>query len=151
MTEPDVSAGRRQPRWVVAFLRGLERHGVARQAAFEAGVDYTTAYERRKRHPDFGEEWRRAADTGKAARLEEEALRSQAILDGVVACRPGEEQVRPGGASAQLVKASPERWSMRREAAFLAELAASANVRRAAAAAGISTAAIYQRDRKSVV
>ena len=34
----------KEPRWVVPFLRALERTGMARTAAEDAGVDYTTAY-----------------------------------------------------------------------------------------------------------
>ena len=135
-----------EPRWVVAFLRGLARHGIARQAAFEAGVDYTTAYARRKRHGEFSEAWRRAAAEGTAARLKTEEDRSGHILHEVTALHSEEANVRTSRSTGpQLVKPATGRWSARREASFLAELASSANVRRAAAAAGVSTAAIYHR------
>ncbi|WP_205481124.1 hypothetical protein [Sphingomonas arenae] len=130
----------------MAFLRALARHGVARQAAFEAGIDFTTAYARRKRDADFSAAWREAAAEGETARSKEEESRSQGLLDDITNRGSREEQLRTlSGEGPQLVKAAHGRWSARREAAFLAELAASANVRSAAAAAGISTAAIYQR------
>src|SRR4051794_26029937 len=44
---------RKSPRWVIAFLRALARTGVAREAAKDAGIDHTTAYERRKAHAGF--------------------------------------------------------------------------------------------------
>ena len=56
------------PRWTIAFLRALERSGVARWAATDAGVDFTTAYARRKRHSDFAEAWAAALARGRAER-----------------------------------------------------------------------------------
>ena len=44
-----------------------------------------------------------------------------------------------------MVRAGPGRWSVAAERAFLAELTASANVRAAARAAGVSTVAAYNR------
>src|SRR5881275_3169313 len=48
---------KKKPRWVTPFLRALERTGVARAAAADAGVDYTTAYARRRTHADFATDW----------------------------------------------------------------------------------------------
>lgn len=48
----------------------------------------------------------------------------------------------------QLIAASPKRWSPAAEERFLDELATSANVERAALAAGFSTHGIYARRRK---
>lgn len=45
----------------------------------------------------------------------------------------------------QVIRTSGKRWSQAAEAAFLEELAATCNVRAAAAAAGFSTTAIYRR------
>ena len=47
-----------------------------------------------------------------------------------------------------MVKASEARWTARKEEAFLVELADSANVKRAARAAGVSTTAVYKRRMK---
>ena len=51
---------RKPPRWVAPFLRALERGGDVRRAAFEVGVDHTTAYNRRKVHADFAAAWAEA-------------------------------------------------------------------------------------------
>lgn len=50
-----------------------------------------------------------------------------------------------GSERPQMVAASPKRWSPTAEAVFLSELAASCNVRRAAAAAGFGTITVYKR------
>src|SRR4051812_8295089 len=48
---------RKAPRWVVPFLRALERTGEARAAAADAGIGWSTAYARRRAHPDFAAGW----------------------------------------------------------------------------------------------
>ena len=48
----------------------------------------------------------------------------------------------------KIIRTSAKRWSQAAEARFLEELAATANVRAAAAAAGFSTTAIYRRRMK---
>lgn len=53
-------------------------------------------------------------------------------------------QARAGG-KAQVIRTDGKRWSQAAERAFLEELAATANVRAAAEAAGFSTTAIYRR------
>jgi hypothetical protein len=50
MNEP-----KKAPRWTVAFIRALERTGDATASAADAGVDKSTAYARRKAHPDFAQ------------------------------------------------------------------------------------------------
>ena len=50
-----------------------------------------------------------------------------------------------GGKTTQLRKASGKNWSKAKEREFLAELAATCNVIRAAAAAGVSTTQAYRR------
>jgi hypothetical protein len=57
----------KEPRWVIAFLRALERSGVARAAAADAGIDYTTAYARRRAHAGFAAEWAAALGRHSAA------------------------------------------------------------------------------------
>ena len=47
-------------RWTIAFLRALVRTGEVRAAAEDAGIDHTTAYARRKTHPEFDGLWRGA-------------------------------------------------------------------------------------------
>jgi hypothetical protein len=134
---------KREPRWVTVFLKQLERTGNVRLAAGGAGVDFSTAYQRRKRHADFAEAWESALRL-RSARTEEDAL---PLLD--CAEQPpspiylGEETVlRPDG---KLIKASEARWGKRAEEAFLLELTVSGSVRRAALTAGFSTTAVYKR------
>jgi len=143
---------RREPRWVKVFLKQLERTGNVRLAAEGAGVDYTTAYQRRKRHGDFAEKW--------AGALAAHASRSTAD-EGGLHCGPstipssgngppprsGEDLVmRPDGV---LIRGSDARWGKRSELAFLTELTVSGNVKRAAAAVGFSTTAVYKQRLKS--
>ena len=58
--------------------------------------------------------------------------------------------VRPAiNGKTQIARTSDARWSLRAERIFLTELAATCNVRAAAAAAGFSTTAIYNRRMRS--
>ena len=59
---------RRAPRWTIAFLRALERTGKVRWAAEDAGVDFTTAYARRRAHAGFAAAWAEALERGRAER-----------------------------------------------------------------------------------
>lgn len=129
----------REPRWVRVFLKSLGEVGTVRLAAERAGVDFSTAYARRRRHPDFAAEWDAAQ-----ARRTDNAVGSET---SAAPCSAGggesdELCVRPDG---KMVRVGEGRWSVARERRFLTELASSANVRRAAAAAGVSTAALYAR------
>ncbi len=131
---------KREPRWVKVFLAALERTGNVRLAAERAGIDFSTAYQRRKRHGDFAEAWERALG----------ALRADPSTIGSAANGPpprsGEELVaRQSFEGAQLVRVGEGRWSAARAERFLASLADCANVRRAAEAAGVSTQAVYKR------
>ena len=84
---------RKEPRWVVPFLRALERTGEARAAAKDAGIDHTTAYARRRAHADFAEAWAealRAHDEAKRRAEDEEiaALKEAAPSPGSPAASP---------------------------------------------------------------
>ena len=145
MNEP-----KRAPRWTVAFLRALERTGEARAAALDAGIDHSTAYARRRAHQDFAVAWKEAlkAHAVAKARAEEEEIA------GIRKVTPppapphhgegssGEELVVSGG---QVRRAGPGRWSARKEKIFFEELAATANINRSAAAAGVSYNAVLAR------
>jgi len=161
-------AGRKPPRWTIAFLRALERGGEVRGAALDAGVDFTTAYARRKAHADFAAAWDSALRSFGAAR---ESLRSGRAEEEE---RAAIEAIRTGGSltlsgvaglpspakgrgelfastflgGGQVKRAGHDRWSQAKEKIFFEELAATANVKRAAAAAGVSTAAVYARRMK---
>ena len=145
---------RKEPRWTIAFLRALERTGEVRGAAEDAGVDYSTAYARRRRHADFAGAW--DAAMCRHALLKEQ--RSQEEVAAVTRApstipssgngpppRPGEELIASGS---QMKRAGHDRWSQAREKIFFEELAATANVKRAAQAAGVSPNAVYARRMK---
>ncbi|WP_324806771.1 hypothetical protein SH584_09955 [Sphingomonas sp. LY29] len=120
-------------------MKALSEVGTVRLAAERAGVDFSTAYARRRRHPDFAAAW----DAALAGR-KGDAVGTD-VLEAPRSARGGESDalvVRPDG---KMVRAGAGRWSVARERRFLTELASSANVRRAAMAAGVSTAALYAR------
>jgi len=135
---------KREPRWVAVFLKALERTGNVRLAAEGAGVDFSTAYQRRKRHADFAERWEGALREAKLVDTSVEPLTLPPLCDGSLPLPQGERGmvVRPDG---KVIKGSDARWGKRAEEAFLLELTTSGNVRRAAEAAGFSTAAVYKR------
>ena len=147
---------RKPPAWVAYFLKALERTGHARGSAAEAGIDYTTAYGRKRRHEDFAAAWKAALEAHDAAkqRAEEEELETfvQRLKDpstiGSAGNGPpprdalGEELVPQNG---QLKRVGYGRWSKRKEKIFFDELAATANARRAAAAVGLTKNAVLQR------
>lgn len=160
---PQGARGRRPPRWTVAFLRALERTGKARWAAEDAGVDFTTAYARRKAHPDFAAEWAAALERFRAARDE---VRGAELAETVERLRKGPSPSPSHGSAAgpslsfegrgadgrehlivngQLRRVGPGRWSKRKEEALLAELAWSGNIRRGCKAAGMSEQALSKR------
>jgi hypothetical protein len=68
-----MTGKRKPPRWVVPFLRALERTGDVRAAAEDAGIDHSTAYARRKRPGDFADAWDAAMDRYAAAKEERQA------------------------------------------------------------------------------
>jgi hypothetical protein len=145
------SSGRVQPAWVPYFLRALERTGRVREAALDAGVDYSTAYARRRAHAEFKAAWVGAL-SAHAARAEEEkaeALAAVRLAPPPPAAAPlptgfaGREELACAGG--QLKRVNQARWSMAAEVRFFATLADTANVVMAAEAAGFSTTAVYQR------
>lgn len=166
------SSYRKPPRWTDPFLLALVRTGEVREAAKWAGVDFTTAYARRKKYADFAAAWDDALALRKTmvAEAEADALRG---LDALGApplpnsspaegrgafhdmLSPGSAPLSPtspaSGRGAQVKRVNSARWSEARERRFFDELVASANVRRAAEAAGVSSQAVYARRAKSAV
>ena len=153
---------------MVPFLRALERTGEVRAAAGDAGIDHSTAYARRRSHGDFAGAWERAlAGHGDAKkRAEEEAIaeltnsssprarpspsHGSAVgpslsLEGRGAGAGGGETTVSGG---QVKRVGHGRWSEAKEAIFFDELAATANIKRSAAAAGVSYNAVLARRQK---
>lgn len=163
--------GRRAPRWTIAFLRALERTGSAEAAALDSGIDKTTAYARRRAHPDFAEGWeaalKRRSESGQEAVRERvgfwEKVRGKvtpALLSGATkeTPSPGSPAASPASPATgrgdllastslggKVVRAGPGRWNAAPEDRFFNELAATANVKRACVAAGVSTNAVYAR------
>lgn len=135
-------------------MRAVERTGDVRASAEDAGIDHSTAYARRKAHDEFGAAWDAAMyrySVAKEEREREEIAAFQAGAHGPPPPRPvslgcpspaGEGLVVSG---TQRKRAGHDRWSDRKEKAFFDELAATANVKRAAKAAGVSANAVYQR------
>jgi hypothetical protein len=142
---------------VVPFLRALGRTGEVRAAAEDAGIDHTTAYARRKAYDDFAGDWDAAVYRYTVAKEEREA-EEIAVLGHAPSpshnCAAGPSLSREGrganredvvGSGRQLRRAGHDKWGPRKERLFFDELAATANVKRAAKAAGVSPNAVYQR------
>ena len=148
---------RKEPRWVTAFLRALERTGEVRTAAKDAAVDYSSAYARRRAHAEFAERWaeaRRAHDARVKAEEEAEiaaikkAPPPASLVPLPTGCAGREEFTVSGG---KVRRVSGERWGKRKEKIFFDALAAFPNLRMAADAAGVSTNAIRARRLKNRV
>lgn len=129
-------AGRKKsPLWRKVFLRALARSGNARASAVEAGIDVGTAYNHRIKDAAFAGRWAAALATFKA----------RPAGRGGKAGKAGEMVLRRTRHGDKLVRAAPGRWCARVEESFLDGLEATGCVRSAAAAAGISTKALYAR------
>jgi hypothetical protein len=151
----DVKRTKREPRWVIAFLRALERCGHARASANDAGIDHTTAYQRRKAHGDFADAWAAALAAHRLRRKREEAEELEAFVGRLPS--PGSPVASPtspagGSGEEELVlvngrmkRVGREQWGKRKEKLFFDELMATNNIRRAAKAAGVSENAMHQR------
>ena len=160
------SSSRKLPRWTGPFILALIRTGEVREAAKWAGVDFTTAYARRKKYPEFAEQWDGALGTHKRLMAEAEAEELASLdslgTNGILGAdtfdmpSPGSPLASPpspasGRGGAQVRRVNSARWSEAKERRFFDELVASANVRRAAEAAGVSGQAVYARRAKSAV
>ena len=141
--ESGMTSRGKPPRWTIAFLRALERTGEVRAAAEDAGVDHTTAYARRKAHHGFAEAWD-AALRVHGERIAEETKQAVETLSAA-------QTAAAAPVGAQLRRAGHDRWSQAKERLFFEELAATANVKRAAAAAGVSANAVYARRLKHLL
>ena len=124
-------------------MRALARTGNVRAAAAAAGVDPGTAYDHRHKDANFAARWDKALAKARARDPLHRATHGPPP-------RPGEELVarRSRGRETQLVKAAAGRWSAGAEAAFLAELERTGNVRAAARACRLSTTALYNRRKR---
>jgi hypothetical protein len=121
--------------WEEAFLKALAATGIAKAAAGAAGIGVRAAYRRKQDHPTFAAAWATAAELHRS----EAARRAISSAQQLVVDR------HDGG---KAVRAGQSRWSKRGEEAFLTELSVTANVLRAAAAAGFTASGLYGRRRK---
>lgn len=151
------------------FLDSLARSGNARLSARAAGVSYGTMQSRRSAHAEFARMWE-AAVVAVSARLYLGGGRRGpecASFDGRPRqARPAQDEREGGGRGRgyrtqggepivvrtrsgrlQVRLAHPGKLTREAEQAFLHALAATANVRLAAAAAGASARAFYRRRR----
>jgi hypothetical protein len=136
------------PRWQIPFLRALARTGDVRASAEDAGIDFSTAYARRRGHTEFAAEWQRALEAHADAVLVEKASELDALHvapspSHSCAVVPSLSLEGRGINGAQVKRAGHDRWNQRKEKAFFE--AATANVKRAAKAAGVSPNAVYAR------
>ena len=137
---------RRQARENAAFLDQLRRTGNARLAARALGAHRAKFTKRRARHAAFAAQWEMALAAchaamtlGGGARPPEgksDALRTQGGEPCIVRLKSGRLQLR---------LAPPGRMTKAAEQAFFRALAASANVKLSAAAAGFSYGSFYAR------
>ena len=130
---------------MAVFLKQLGRSGNVRLAAEGAGVDFTTAYQRRKRHGEFAQAWEGALEAFAVRQAKGEGGLHEGPSTSFAGPPPrsGEELIaHPDG---KLIRASEARWSPRKEEVFLLELTVSGSVKLAARATGFSTTAVYKR------
>lgn len=140
---------KREPHWVKLFIRELEQTGNVRLAAERAGVDFSTAYQRRRRHAAFAEAWE-----GALRKFEEAPPLRPVFMPPAPAALSCEEErgsiVRPSQDGSGTLVSAPHaftspRWGKRAEESFLLALTVNGNVSRAAKSAGFSTQAVYKR------
>ncbi|MES2445387.1 MAG: hypothetical protein V4574_21380 [Pseudomonadota bacterium] len=149
-----------------AFLAALGRTGNARLAARALGVHRATFTKRRAKHPAFAAEWdatlaaahaafalaggARPPGSGDAPDPAALAIADAPAWRAALRTRGGEPTVvRTASGRLQLRLAPPGRMTRAAEQAFLAALAATANVRLAAAAAGFAHTSIYAKRKAS--
>ncbi|MGH6781017.1 MAG: hypothetical protein ACREB5_02785, partial [Sphingomonadaceae bacterium] len=136
--------GDRAAHLCAAFLRALGACGNVQIAAREAGASKGYFYRRRGRDPAFARGWEIALERA-GVRLgagTAPGVEAAASAEGVaIWCAPG----GAGRARVTRIAAASHKWTAGAERVFLAELAASANVRKACALAGFSTTAVYRR------
>ena len=137
-----------------AFLRALVRTGNARLAAAQLGVNRATYTRRRAQNPRFAALWDAAlafahAEISLPSREREGNEGWAGAAPSNLRARGGEPiLVRLANGRVQLRSAPRGRMTKAAEQAFLAALAATCNVRLAAAAAGFTHSAFYQKARK---
>jgi len=137
------------PAWELAFLKALERCGVASEAAASAGTGVRNAFKRRKGNPTFAAAWDSAvalyrAELGRRAmeELSEQGLSFRQV-DGGARVEAAGQPREPRADFPR--KSASSRWTKRSEEAFLVELSATGSVKMAARAAGFTPAGAHKR------
>jgi hypothetical protein len=140
-----------------AFLDALRRTGNSSLAARECGLNRSTLRGRRARNPLFAVQWEAALvaahaalKLGGGARLPAAGRRPRGAPPGSrLRTLGGEIMVGPTrGGRLQLRRSPPGRMTVQGENFFCRALAASANIRLSAAAAGFTHSAFYQKRKK---
>lgn len=145
---------RAQSRENARFLRALACTGNARLAAEQLGVHRATYTKRRAANPRFAALWDAALAHAHAnlnlPSRKREGIEGWAWRSSNTPRAAGGEPhlLRLANGRVQLRRAPPGRMTKAAEQAFLAALAATCNVRLAAAAAGFTHSAFYQRAKK---
>jgi hypothetical protein len=125
--------------WRARFLRFLRATGNVRESAEAAGIDPGTAYNHRTKDVGFALKWEEARAAAKAAGKARPPGRRRGAGGAEMVARRSKRH------GTQMVRAAPGRWCERVEKTFFAALGRTGCVTGAAAAAGISTTALYER------
>lgn len=131
-----VMRGKRTARRRQAFLEALAASGNVRASCKAVGIAAVNIYVWRREDPGFAADWLKAVKAADARLKEGEGPAPGTLIRKA---RGGRTQVR---------FARPGEWGPETDKTFLSTLSATANVRRAAAAAGFSTSAAYARRRQ---
>lgn len=124
--------------WRRAFLRALSKTASVKLAAEEVGICRTTPYPLRKANPQFAKLWDQALEDGRAR------IADGYVPDLLAVTHPVKLTIRTSKTGKTCIaKARPGQIDDDKAAAFLEHLAATANVKAAARALGVSTVALY--------
>lgn len=141
---------RAQAQQNAAFLAALADTGNVRLAARHCGLNRSMLTKRRAKHADFAQNWDAALAAAHARFHLGGGIRLPEAHGKPLAARGGEPTiVRNRRGRFQLRLAQPGALTRAAEQAFLSALAASANVRLAAAATGFSHATIYSHRKRN--
>ncbi len=130
------------------FLTELRRTGNARAAAEALGYNRSTFTKRRTKHPAFAADWDAALAFANAT-LTPSTKAPKAGKGASTNATPAPHIAKTASGRLQIRRSPPCRLTHAGEQAFLSALAATANVRLSAAAAGFSHSSFYARRKAS--